>query len=594
MNEHVLPLSEYPRPDLARDPWMSLDGEWDFVFDRLDVGIREEWFRSRTFRKKIRVPFCVESPASGVGDTSPPKAMWYQRTFDPASISTPGRRLLLHFGAADYATRVWLNGEFIGRHEGGYTPFVFDITDRVVPGDNTLTVRVRDSLDPRIPRGKQSCFGRPTQIFYTTVSGIWQSVWLESAGGVYLKDYAVTTDPDTGVVTVRCRTAGDGGNISFRVEASDPDGATSAVTTDFSKIAGESTLVVDLHVDAPRSWSPKDPALYSISFTILDDADREIDRVSGYFGFRRIEVKDGRVLLNGKPLYQKLLLAQGYFPEGHYTPTDWAEFRRDVDRVKEMGFNGVRMHQKIENPKFLFWCDALGCLVWEEMPSAFLWSSTMRRAVAEQWREVIARDRNHPCIIAWVPFNESWGFVFMLGSARVRQYVVETVEATKSLDPTRLVVDNSGFEHVKTDLLDMHHYLGTLDDCREYYRKLREPGFLEFRASNIVGRLNVAKTPVSPLAPGIKYGGEPMMISEYGGFGFYKAKEKPLIDNFRDYTMAIAEDDLFHGYAYTQFADTEQEANGLLTMDREPKEPIEDIRRVSDAVDEIVRKRFGE
>lgn len=586
-------FSQYPRPDRIRDKTLVLDGEWDFATETVDLGPFGRNASDIRWDRTINVPFCVESDLSGIGVDSPPAVMWYRRSFELTEDFVSGRRLLLNIGAADYESGVWLNGDFIGTHTGGYTPFRADVTDSARAGDNELVVRVTDTLDLRVPRGKQSFFSKPFGIFYTTVSGIWQSVWIESAGRAFLRNIRVDADAGTGLVDITADATGAAGE--YRLEARIIDGGGDVCARSVEKFEIRegipSPAALALKLDNPQLWRPRDPALYRLLLDITDTGGNVIDTLKTYFGFRTIEINDGKILLNSRPLYLKMLLNQGYYPRGHYTPENWDWFRRDVEQALAMGFNGVRMHQKIENPKFLFWCDALGLLMWEEMPSAYLWSRRMRKAIRRQWKDIIRRDRLHPSIVTWVPFNESWGVHNLVVSGRVRDFMVEIKNMTHELDPTRPVIDNSGFDHVETDILDIHHYLGSVERCREYYAELRNPENMEFEARNIVGRLDVANTPVKPLAPGSKYQGQPIVISEYGGFGFYKTDERPLLENFSDYTLAIAEDDLFQGYCYTQQYDTQQEQNGLLDFEREPKIPVEDIKAVNDRVDEIVGSR---
>jgi len=596
MEDWIRNASGHPRPDRVRKNIILLDGEWDFAYDRLDAGRAAGWWKGNgKWSRRIKVPYCVESELSGIGDKLPPAAVWYRREFDtPASLGED-MRLLLHFGAVDYRADVWVNGNYMGKHSGGYTPFHFDITDSLQVDKNEIIVRVRDSLDPRIPRGKQSFLGKPFTIFYTTVTGIWQSVYLETTGTARIENFLITPVPETGDIWVKISAAGSKGNHSFSSSVTDQNGNIHNMETEFDMDASAiSSTSHCVKIKNPALWSPDDPILYRISLS-LKDSDGEVqDEIDSYFGFRRIEIVDGTILLNGKPLYQKLLLNQGYFPGGHYTPETPDLFRRDIQLAKDMGFNGVRMHQKIENPQFLFWADVLGFLVWEEMPSGFVWSKKLRYALRAQWKEVYTRDASHPCIITWVMFCESWGVNNLVFSENARNFVREIVNTAREDDHTRLVIDNSGFEHVDTDVLDIHQYLGSIDLCEEFYESLRNPVKMQFHAANLFGRLDPSKEAVCPLAPTIEYGGEPVIISEYGGFGFYKTVDKPLLVNFRDYTLAIAGRNLFQGYAYTQMYDTEQEQNGLLDFDRNPKIPLEDIRAVNDEVDRILDERHRE
>jgi len=594
MDDWIKDMAGFPRPDRVRRETVLLDGEWDFRFDRLDVGRAAGWWKGGgRWPMKIRVPYCVESELSGVAKKMAPGVVWYRREFDAPDFSREGKILLLHFGAADYRADAWLNGRYLGGHSGGYAPFSFDIGGTALQTGNELVVRVEDTIDPRIPRGKQSFTGFPFMIFYTPVTGIWQSVYLETAGRAFVKDFRLKADPASGEVGIACELSGNiGVGMVVRARIKGPGGQE---TDTAASVERQGAVISEVEIKAvvpsPRTWSPGSPELYRLELSVELAGGTLVDRLESYFGFRSFEVSGEDILLNGEPVYQKMMLNQGYFPRGHYTPEDPDMFRRDVEQALEMGFNGVRMHQKIENPKFLFWCDVLGLLVWQDIPAGYMPSVKLRRALARQLEEAVARDRNHPSVVVWVPFNETWGIHDILVSERARQYVRDTVARLHALDPSRPVIDNSGFEHVDTDILDLHHYLGSVEDCERYYAELRNPGRLRFTLPNVVRRLNVAKEAASPLAPGVEMEGKPLFISEYGGFGFYRAEEKSLLENFEEYTLAIARDDLFKGYCYTQQYDTEQEQNGLLTFDREPKLPAEQIRAVNDKVDEIVDGR---
>jgi len=591
INKWLYELALRPRPDWVRENFNGLDGEWEFQEDRSNTGEKDRWHDSRSLAEKIIVPFCVESEASGIGRKNPPNVVWYKKRFAAPAGQKHDRRTLLNFGAVDYKAKVWLNGRFVGSHTGGYTPFQFDITDFLADGKNVLAVRVSDSHDPRIPRGKQTVLWKPLLIFYTTVTGIWQPVYLETTGPVFLSSAEIQADPSDGRVRITACWRGSSKPARIRFSASLPDGGVVCAETEIPERNARDSAGAELLISDIEQWSPDTPRLYPLKMELFDESGVLSDSVDTYFAFRTIKIENKSILLNGKPLFQKLLLNQGYFPEGHYTPADPKIYRTDIEQAKEMGFNGARLHQKIEDPRFLFWCDALGFLVWEEMPSALIHSKKMRDAVKTQWAEAITRDRNHPCIITWVPFNESWGVKNLLWSARVRKYIEDVYLYTKQLDPTRPVIDNSGFEHVRTDILDIHHYLGTAEKAERFYEKIRDPKNMEFDLLNLIRQFDPSESPASPLAPGAKYEGQPMIISEYGGFGFYKTAEKPLLDNFRDYTLGIARCDLFQGYAYTQHYDTEQEQNGLLTFDRRPKVPLEELRAVNVEADRIFAAR---
>jgi len=573
--------SEHPRPDFKRENWLNLNGPWDFCFDPRGVGEKEGWPGRRQFNGKINVPFAIEAELSGVGCSNPPRLAWYLRRFQlPEKMR--GQRVFLHFGAVDYRARCWLNGDYLGEHSGGYTPFSFEITRQLQPGENYLTVQVEDSLSLQQVRGKQNFFKRKKNflVHYTPVTGIWQTVWLEGAGRAMLKSVRVSTQLQPPSVTLAPVLDGGRGDEILHIEIFDPQGRPCGGAS----LAGEEIsagAAVPLKEVYP--WSPEQPHLYRVVYTLSVGEELQ-DRVESYFGLREISIEGNRIFLNGKPLYQKLLLNQGYYPRGHYTAPDDQTLRRDVEMVKEMGFNGVRMHQKVEEKRFLYWCDTLGLLVWGEMPSFYWPTRRARAAFFRQWREMLERDCNHPCLIAWVPFNESWGIFDLFWRKSARRFVREVAAFTRSFDPTRLLVDNSGCDHIDTDIADVHHYLSTVEKSRRLYRDLKRGrrmkyGLFSYLFNLVFGTVAIHKR---VMAPGSAYAGQPVIISEYGGFGFYRTRgDKGLAENFAQYTAAIQEEDWICGYCYTQQYDVEHEQNGLLTFERAYKIAPEVIAAVN-------------
>jgi len=575
-------LGSYPRPDLVRQRTTLLTGQWAFAFDPADVGLKQQWFTAPDFPGTIEVPFCVESEASGVGDPDPPAVVWYCRSFTHQS-GDAGQTLLI-FGAVDYHAMVWLNGTFLGEHFGGYTPFVFEVGS-LLKEHNTLVVRVEDRLSDVRPRGKQSWLGRPYQVFYETVTGIWQPVWLEEAGPVYVQRYSAAPDLEAGEVGLRVQLGGALGPVTLKAVALSPDGERTAATASFEKTEAIQTVELRLPFSELRAWSPEQPNLYSLRLVAKTDAGRDV--VDTYFGARTIEAAGGDVRLNGEYLYQKLVLNQGYYAGGHYTPVDPADYRRDIELIKAYGFNGLRMHEKIESPRLLFWADVLGALVWEEMPTAWRFSAEQNAALEREWREAIERDRNHPSIITWVPFNEAWGLgivvvpgIFIpavLLPDRI-EFMKHMVEMTRHLDSTRLVVDNSGWDHTEaTDIVDIHHYLPTLEQASDLYREVQNLyGYRWSLGQILMHGYNI-------FAPGEGYRGQPLLVSEYGGFGWYHWEEPGgVLEAYRRATRLIQAQPHIDGYCYTQFNDTYQEKNGLVDMERTPIVPPDEIRAVND------------
>ncbi|KAF4326260.1 hypothetical protein G195_000316 [Phytophthora kernoviae 00238/432] len=384
---------DYPRPQFVRKDWMSLNGEWEFEFDDHNKGRSENWNEGKqAFSRRIQVPFAFQSQLSGIADPDFHDNVWYKRTFDIPENFT-GKRLLLHFGAVDYEASVWVNGKLVVRHEGGHTPFHADITDALLEGNNVLTVQAIDySRDVTLPRGKQFWQEQSAQIFYTRTTGIWQSVWLEAVAPVHLRK------------DVRLRV-----QIAYQGEQ---------LSEDEYRISGKTeTRTIGLHT-----------------------FNEHVDEVNSYFGMRKISIEQGKLFLNNRPYYMKLVLDQGYFPDGNLTPPSDEAIRRDVELTKEMGFNGARKHQKIEDPRYLYWCDQLGLLVWGEMANAYNFSEQYVAQVTREWQEALERDYNHPCVVVWVPLNESWGVPNILTS-KEQQYHALSIQPKMPMEQIRAIIE---------------------------------------------------------------------------------------------------------------------------------------------------------
>ncbi|MFO8055808.1 MAG: glycoside hydrolase family 2 TIM barrel-domain containing protein, partial [bacterium] len=461
----AVPRPEHPRPDFQREAWQNLNGKWEFAFDGKEQGLDEDWQDKNALPKEITVPYPVESELSGIHNTSPPNVVWYKKRFNLEDDLQGNGRVLLHFGAVDYKARVWLNGRELGSHVGGYTPFTFDVSDEVKPKDNVLTVRVYDSLDRMQVRGKQSPQGKSYGIMYTTVSGIWQTVWIEKTGMTYLEDFRFTPSPEL-----------DGGRFDLDIKGGGADAELRISGPGVDETVRWNGKPVNWKNKNVKPWSPSSPVLYQLEIKVQNQEGKVIDKVKSYIGVRTIEARNGKIYLNGEPFYQKLLLDQGYFPGGVYTPKTDEIMRSDVNMYKRMGFNGLRKHQKVEDPRFLYWCDVEGLVVWEEMPSlgfgipGYVPDWAMER-FEKEWMDVMDRDYNHPSIIVWTVYNESWGIYEMLWRKEVRDWGYRMVQRTREADPSRLTVDNSGGFHFDTDIWDFHHYLPTVEDSRELYEK---------------------------------------------------------------------------------------------------------------------------
>jgi beta-galactosidase/beta-glucuronidase len=572
----------YPRPQLERAEWLCLNGQWDFA---LDHGARWRIPSQVAWNATITVPFSPETSASGVGDTSFYNACWYRRTFDAPELK-PGERLMLHFGAVDYAATVWVNGQLAARHEGGFTPFKADITDLLVPeGPQTVVVRAEDDPhDLAKPRGKQDWLLEPHSIWYPRTSGIWQTVWCERLPSTAISSIRWTPNLTNWELQLDAEIDGER-REGLRLRVLLHVGTLLIADDTYRVIAGEvhrHIALSDPGIDDYRNellWSPQQPTLIRATLQLWAGRGQLLDEVQSYTALRQITIQGDRFLLNGRPYRLRLVLDQGYWPESGLTPPDDAALRRDVELAKAMGFNGVRKHQKIEDPRFLYWCDRLGLLVWEEMPSAYRFTKSSVERLTEEWRAVIDRDYSHPCIVAWVPFNESWGVPDLPENREQRHYVQALYHLTRTLDPTRPVIGNDGWESVATDIIGIHDYD---DDPQEIA--------VRYQSEEVVGRLFTRERPGGRLLTidGQPYSGQPIMLTEFGGIAFSADQEATwgytrstdaaaFGEQYTELLRVVRSLKLLSGFCYTQFADTYQESNGLLYADRTPKIPLEQI-----------------
>ena len=586
-----LPRPEYPRPQFRRPDWTNLNGEWRFAFDDEDAGLAQGWHRvsaenlrsaGSPFDRTIMVPFCYQSRLSGIGDTSFHDVVWYARTFDPS----PGEHLLLHFGAVDYRASVWVNGTQVASHEGGHTPLGADVTPVLGEGENVIVVRAEDpSRDATIPRGKQYWKEESEGIFYTRTTGIWQTVWLEPVSERHIDFLRLTPDVDAARVDVEVTVEGFEPGLSLRLVVTLRGETVVDDRVELRAPVVERSLPLLSRGAAPETphlsewpalWTPEHPNLYDLGLELLDGGGQPLDVVESYFGMRKIEAKGGKVLLNNRPCYQRLVLDQGYFPDGLLTAPADDDLRRDIEFAKAMGFNGARKHQKVEDPRWLYWADRLGFLVWGEMANAYQYSPDYVRRITSEWQEAVRRDYNHPCIVAWVPMNESWGVPELASDPAQVDHLLTLYHLTRSLDRTRLVVSNDGWEHALTDLCTIHDY-GSAGDLSSRYATPE---------SSVSAR--PAKRPI--YAPGHGYRGEPILISEFGGIAFsgeegwgYStvADAVEFLERYEALMTALQQSETVRGFCYTQLTDVEQETNGLLTYEREPKVDLARICEVT-------------
>lgn len=584
MTTHMY-IKDYPRPQFVREHWINLNGEWDFRFDDENIGERENWYVNLQADRKIQVPFTYETKLSGIGEETFHPQVWYEKKLTlPADAA--GQRAILRFQAVDYRAKLWVNGVYVGQHQGGYAAFSFDITPYVTFGsENVLTVKAEDSESCTQPRGKQRWQSESFECFYVQSTGIWQTVWLEFVDPAHLDAVKITPDFDNRSVAFEYQVAGDLGGGQLELET---------VISLKGRIVKQMRLAIDrpwLRVDADllheaggpwkfSEWSPQRPNLYDVEFILYRDQ-QVVDHVFSYFGMRKISIENGKVLLNNTPIYQRLILDQGYWPDSHLTPPSEEAILEDIDKIMAMGYNGVRKHMKIEDARFLYWCDVKGLLVWSEMAATFEFNDRAVEAFTKEWVEIVRQQYNHPSIITWVPFNESWGVANILNDRKQQEFTEGIYHLTKAMDPYRPVITNDGWEHTVSDILTLHDYEESGSRFLERYKDM------EAVTGNQISFNNWKYA----MANGYAYRGQPIVISEFGGIAFQSESgwgygnqvsgEEAFIERFESITKAIKSIEEICGYCYTQVTDVQQEVNGLLTETREPKVPLETIRRIN-------------
>lgn len=549
-----LPRPEYPTPQFARSEWLNLNGEWEFSEDFGISGIERGLARpgAAGYDKKITVPFCRESVLSGIGNVDFCECVWYRRKLTlPEGWQTAGRRVIFHIGASDYETTVYVNGKAFRTHIGGYVEFSYDITPALVPGENVLVIRALDLLRSKAqPGGKQSQRYDSHGCSYTRTTGIWQTLWLESVPDAYLTGLRIVPD-----------VAGRRAVLTLKAENADGRRFTAEAFYEGKKVGHcEGTVTfrsgsADLPLSELHLWEVGEGRLYDLTVTLGDDT------VHSYFGMRSVDCKDGFLYLNGKPVFQRLVLDQGFYPDGIYTAPTAKELENDILRSMAMGFNGARLHQKVFEPLFLYYADKLGYIVWGEHAN---WGLDISRPESYQgffpeWVEIVERDINHPAIIGWCPLNETQ-------FNQNDRFLIALADLTRALDPTRLYIDASGWKHVDglTDMMDCHDYDQNPATFRERY--------------DSIGRGETLLSQKSRNAFDIK----PTFVSEYGGirwspagngwgYGNAPTSGEEFISRFTGLTEALLDNPAVGGLCYTQLTDVEQEQNGLYTYSREAK-----------------------
>jgi hypothetical protein len=628
-------LGAYPRPQLFRPAWHDLNGTWQFAFDDGNEGIREKWYAVHTNEdqvpgrsasvvslstRDITVPFPPESPMSGIAEPGH-EINWYFRDlsatdradagFAAGESATTSQRLLLHFGAVDYEAQVWADGELVAHHEGGgHTPFTADITEqaRRAGGESVrIVVRAADRIaDVSKPRGKQD-WRAPHDIWYENTSGIWQPVWLETVAGTYVENIFWKTSADLSRVSfdVELNQVPESGTF-LGVELSYEGRVVASGSFEMSDELGSGALEIREMWNGQHQqnlmWNLDKPRLLDARVTLTRASESAAsgdaqassctagDELQSYLGLRTVGIKNRAFLLNERPVYVRSVLEQGYWKASHLAAPSAQALREEVEHIKALGFNAVRVHQKIADPRFLYWADRLGLLVWGEMPATYEFTTRAITRTTNEWTEEILRDRSHPSIVTWVPINESWGVQHISESAAQRAFSRGICDLTRALDPTRPVISNDGWEHTHSDIVTIHDYSQKGAQIVARYGTLAAVD-ATLDGYGPSGRLIFAEPPLE--------GGDyarvhqlPVMISEFGGvefavnsapdsWGYATANSA---DDYRsritELFSAIYDCPAISGFCYTQLTDTRQEANGVMDENRVPKLPVEEIHDI--------------
>lgn len=545
----------YPRPEFVREGWQSLNGEWDFEFDFGKTGKERRVFEKNSLERKINVPFCPESKLSGIEYKDFINACWYFKKFK--AERKENERVILNFEACYYYTEVYINGKYAGKHRGGYTPFSFDITDFLTGDENSVHVYVEaDPRDPLQPSGKQSDKYGSYACYYTRSTGIYAPVWIENVPSVYLKDIKLDPDVDNSALNIRMKISGEGDKKITLTALY--DGKEVGKVNMYSSGA---YVMTRLPLSSLYLWEIENPRLYDLLVEV--ESEHGKDLVGTYFGMRKIEMDKACLKINGKRVFQRLVLDQGYYPDGIYTAPSEEAMRNDIVIAKRLGFNGARLHERVFERRFLYNADHMGYIVWGEYAN---WGFDHTRSdglhyFLPEWLEAMERDYNHPSLVGWCPFNETWD---INGRKQNDELLSDVYYETKRFDPVRPVIDTSGNYHVVTDIYDSHDYC---QDVESFNRR-----YIHFNDGEIFEKYSARES----------YGGEPFMLSEYGGmkwpvkdegwgYGDGPKNEEEFVYRYSSYNAALLSNPRICGLCYTQLYDVEQESNGIYFYDRTPK-----------------------
>lgn len=567
--------SMHPTPQFERKEWMDLRGAWDFRFDKENLGEQKGYSSGFEREYHILVPFTYESKASGIDIQTPIENVWYQKKF----TYTKGKRALLHFEGADYVTKVWVNGNFVGQNKGAYHAFCFDITERLLEGENLLVVKCEDSLDVNILRGKQRAADKNYECFYVQMTGIWKPVWIDFVGDIRVESLEYDTQITRKFLNVHYELLGDVKGAELEIEVSYDGKIVKTVREEICNQSGDLALSMPKDRGLNCLWNQAGE-LYDIRLSLKKDGVVH-DEIISYVGMREISIRDNAVCLNNAIVHQKLVLYQGVWKDSLYTCPDDETAIRELTQIKEMGFNGIRVHEKTESERFLYFADMLGLLVWCEVPSAYEFSDRMKEGYVTEMSRILRQKRNHPSIITWVLFNESWGIGEIGKDKGMQTFADAMYYLAKSIDTTRPVIVNDGWEHTLSDIVTIHNYV---QDANALYEGCKDAD------TQTETTLTAAKKKL--FVEGYHYRGQPIILSEFGGccfdcdtangwgYGSSVKDEEEFLKRFKALYDTVRKLGFFAGSCYTQFNDVQQEKNGLFTENALPKVPIEKINEI--------------
>lgn len=582
MNDFILVDKNYPRPQFVKNNWKLLNGKWCFAFDDLNIGESQKWYQNFPKQLEINVPYSYQTKDSGINQKDEHKYIWYCKE-EYYEENLDNKRLLLNFEGCDYISKVWVNGVFVGSHKGGYTRFTFDITNMVKEnnGKALIVVKSEDLKEAVQPRGKQTWLKEPFGCWYKETNGIWKSVWSEIVSPTYLTHMKITPCFDEYNVEFELNLNQIMANYFAKIEVFFKGQLISDTLVHLVRRITNIKLDMNNDLDGFRVhyWTPENPNLYDVKVSLFEK-DTLKEEIFSYFGFRSFRSHKNCLLLNNNPIYSKMVLHQGYYRNSGLTAT-FEDMKNDILLAKKLGFNGIRMHQKIEDERFYYLADTLGMMIWCEMPSAYEFKDDTICNVMNEWQEVIKQNYNHPSIVAWVPLNESWGVPRIVLDSTNQHLAEALYHITKAYDKYRPTISNDGWEHANSDIVTLHNYVQSGSELTHFYSNLED-------MLNGNHKIDYSQTRL-PFANGYKYEGQPVIISEFAGIGYQNGTDKgwgygdkvnseeAYIERLTSMVKSIRNIDGVCGFCITQLTDVEQEINGLADIDRKLKAKLDEL-----------------